>query len=186
MANLMTQNESESLHQPTKIDEATFWTLWLPHRAYLYRCCLGWMNNNPVHAEEALDYSMFKAHRKFPKYKHKIINVKGWLRQICYRTCLDLKRKMKKETAWNELLAEHHPTENNCPIESATTQEINEMVNNAIATLPSSLQQPLVLRVYQHQSYEQIGQSLSISVCNARKRVQLGRQKVKQHLAREL
>ena len=183
MVNLIPHYQSKSLHQPTRTDEPLFWYLWLLHHAYLYRCCLGWMNHNTVHAEEALDYSMLKAHRKFPQYEHQIINGKGWLRQICYRTCLDLKRKIKRETVWKEELLDNHPLRNNCPIESATTQEMNKIVDDAIASLPPSLQQPLILRFYKHQSYEQISQHLSISVCNARKRVQLGRNKVKQHLA---
>ncbi|MGK7946765.1 MAG: RNA polymerase sigma factor [Microcystaceae cyanobacterium] len=183
MASLIPKSQSGSLHQLTRTDDPLFWHLWLPHRAYLYRCCLGWMNYNSIHAEEALNDSMLKAHRKFPQYEHKIINAKGWLRQICYRTCLDLKRKIKIETTWNDKLAEHHPLENNLTIKRETSQEFVIIVNDAFATLPPSLRQPLVLRIHEGQSYEQISQHLSISVCNARKRVQLGRKKLKKHLA---
>lgn len=163
-------------------DSTVFWQIWLSYRDYLYRCCLGWMNHNAVQAEEVLDHSMLKAYAKFPQYADKITHMKAWLRQVCYRTCLDFHRKLKRETLSDDIFWQKIQAETDSPMDTVTHQETQTLVNCAVETLPSQLQQPFVLRVYENQSYEAISQQLSISVCNARKRVQLARKKVKQYL----
>lgn len=177
---LKTDNELFLLKQLIKGDRTVFWQLWLLYQDYLSRCCLLWMNNNPTDGEDALHQGMLKAYRKLPQYADKIINLKAWLRQLCYHTCLDLHRKHKKEIICEETLFDSMPT--NFTPEKAIASETISFIQKAVNDLPCQLQPAFVLRFYEDRPYEEIAQILSISNCNARKRVQLARNKVKQQL----
>ncbi|MEB3311167.1 MAG: sigma-70 family RNA polymerase sigma factor [Snowella sp.] len=161
-----------------------FWKYWLEHESYLYRCCLNWLNYHQTNSEELLHSGMLKAYQKFLQYYSQIRNIKAWLRQVIYHLYIDQYRKnnyhFSSIEAFKDILISP-----DCysPHSIITLQEIKEIFQQVLSQLPPQLSQSFYLRFYEEKSYEDIARSLSISVCNARKRVQLARDKLKQHLA---
>jgi RNA polymerase sigma factor (sigma-70 family) len=68
------------------------------------------------------------------------------------------------------------------PLSTVLEQELEEKFQQSVLNLPPTLYRSFYLRFYEKQSYTDIAQSLSISVVNARKRVQLARAKLKRDL----
>ncbi|MGL5034133.1 MAG: RNA polymerase sigma factor [Microcystaceae cyanobacterium] len=160
-----------------------FWQNWLQFQPYLYRCCLKWLNYNPDLSQELLHQGMLKAYQKFSHYFEQIYCIKAWLRQLLFHLYLDQYRKTRSSLFFTELL-EDTLTDNWClsPLSAVLKQELEDKFQQSVALLPLTLYRAFCLRFYEEQSYEEIARSQSISVCNARKRVQLARTKLKQEL----
>ncbi len=160
-----------------------FWEIWLQHEAYLYRCCLRWLNYNHANCEELMHRGMLKAYDKFAEYNERILFMRGWLRQLLFRLYLDQCRQHHKHWVSLENLETAFCTEESAsPWAIATAREMEEHLARLTKELPPLLYQAFCLRFYEEQSYEVISQTLNITPCNARKRVQLA----KQHLKRLL
>lgn len=159
-----------------------FWPLWLSHQAYLYRCCLRWMDYNLMDAEDALNVAMWKAYRKFTQYANQIRQWRSWLTKLCHRTCLDLQRSVRPSLNLEELETEPETPDYLSPYQYAIALETQETIDQAIQKLPPLLSQAFTLRCIEELSYPEIAQRLDITEANARKRVEQARAKLKKSL----
>jgi len=160
-----------------------FWQSWLQCEPYLYHCCLNWLHYNPELSKDLLHQGMLKAYQKFSRHFERIYCIKAWLRQLLFRLYLDQYRKPHSSLLFTELL-EETVTNHQClsPLSAVLKQELEEKFQQSVLRLPPTLYRSFYLRFYEKQSYTDIARSQSISVCNARKRVQLARTKLKQEL----
>jgi RNA polymerase sigma factor (sigma-70 family) len=160
-----------------------FWQNWLQCEPYLYRCCLNWLSYNTELSKDLLHQGMLKAYEKFSRHFERIYCIKAWLRQLLYHLYLDQYRRTCSSLLFTELL-EDTVTNEQClsPLSTVIEQELEEKFQQSVLNLPPTLYRSFYLRFYEKQSYTDIAQSLSISVVNARKRVQLARAKLKRDL----
>lgn len=160
-----------------------FWQSWLQFQPYLYRCCLKWLNYNPDLSQDLLHQGMLKAYQNFSRHFERIYCIKAWLRQLLFHLYLDQYRKTHSSLIFSELL-EDTVTNSQCvsPLSAVLKQELEEKFHQSVLHLSPTLYRAFYLRFYEEKSYEEIARSLSISICNARKRVQLARAKLKQDL----
>ena len=160
-----------------------FWQNWLQCEPYLYRCCLNWLNYNPELSKDLLHQGMLKAYQKFSRHFERIYRIKAWLRQLLFHLYLDQYRRTYSSLLFTELL-EDTVTNDQClsPLSAVLKQELEEKFQQSVLHLPPTLYRSFYLRFYEKQSYTDIARSLSISVVNARKRVQLARAKLKRDL----
>lgn len=175
-----------SFHQDKTTLEKThtlFWQNWLQFQPYLYRCCLKWLNYNPDLSQDLLHQGMLKAYQKFSRHFERIYCIKAWLRQLLFHLYLDQYRKTHSSPLFTELLEDNVTNDRFLsPLSAVLKQELEEKFQQSVLHLSPTLYQAFCLRFYEKQSYNEIARSQSISVCNARKRVQLARTKLKQEL----
>lgn len=107
----------------------------------------------------------------------------GWLCSIARRlaagTCRS--RAQRHALAMNEATDPFDPVEQ--PIDTIISREEEELVWNAIAELPESYREPLVLFYQEARSVQQIAQSLDISNDTAKQRLSRGREMLRSSLA---
>lgn len=179
----LTPSGASSQRLLSTVQAQLFWENWLQHEAYLYRCCLRWLKYNHSYCEELMHRGMLKAYDKFAEYSDRILFMRGWLRQLLFRLYLDQCRQQQHHWVSLETLETAFSTEESAsPWAIATGWEMEGHLARLTKELPPPLYQAFCLRFYEEQSYEAISQTLNITPCNARKRVQLA----KQHLKRLL
>ncbi|MEO0768704.1 MAG: sigma-70 family RNA polymerase sigma factor [Cyanobacteria bacterium J06649_4] len=182
--------EHSTLLPVQKSDEATatstdFWSVWLQHQDYLYRCCLKWTNQNQVEASELLSLARDKAHGKWPDHAHKITNPKSWLSSLTKYLYIDLYRsreRQKKVHLGLQKEALGAIASQGSPESNLLGDELKAYIHQLIAELPSRLRTPVILRFHQEKSYKEIAFQLSLSEATVRKRIQQARQKLRKPL----
>ncbi len=137
---------------------------------------------HPADAEDAVSAALLSAMQQFSRISPPILNERAWLSRILYNICIDIHRYRRRFTEpatlndqdmVEEGLDWFHQKVEQSPEEALLAREQSQELNKHIQTLPPGLRVPLVMRFYQGMSYPEIAAELKLTVCNARKRVQL-------------
>ena len=181
------------LWDETEDKNTIFWQEWQAHQAYLYHCCLKWMNSNPIDAEEVLSQAMLKAWNEWQNYGTKIKYPKAWLARILHNFCMDVHRKRRRERLaidnLDDIKIEDHPafysklgfTESNI-----TDLELQAYIHHEIESLPPRLRDTFVLHYCHNKSYKYIAKLFPFSEDNVRKCVRKVRRILQRHLNKYL
>ena len=192
------RSSSQSVAPSTLWDEteditSDFWQEWQAVRAHLYRCCLKWMNSNPIDAEEVLSQAMLKAWNEWKNSGRKIKYPKAWFTQIIYNFCMDVHRKRRREALASESIDdikfENHPafySRVGFPESNILDLEMRAYLRHTIESLPPRLREPFVLYYCQNQSYKDIAKLFPFSEENVRKCVRKTRRILHRHLTKYL
>ena len=170
-------------------DETAFWALWEQYQRHLYAVCLRQMNGAPFDAADAVSRAMLVAQSKLPSYAAHIENLEAWLTRLTCNICLDMHRERQRATQGrvdlDETIAVEDPTTS--PEDDYLACEVRKIIFIAINELPATLRDAANLRFVQETSYPAMARTLSITVENARKRVQQAcailRQRIKADLS---
>ncbi|WP_404421276.1 RNA polymerase sigma factor [Thalassospira australica] len=160
-----------------------FWPLWMDQQDSLLKQCLKLMSGNMDDAQDALSEAMLKASVKFEDSMDEIRNHRAWLSRIVHNACIDLHRQNRRKAEYKE---ENHGTADAAlppisgrndpsPEESFLATEMFDHLERALRALPEKLRKPLLMRCVEDRSYDDIADSLGLSNCAVRKRVQLAR-----------
>jgi len=167
-----------------------FWTAWNSHREYLRRLSMVWMNISAADAEDALSAATIRAHEKYSKNAHLIINERAWFARLLHNICIDIHRSNKRRTKLGDkvkevVLIDASEADNVdlTPEAELLNSELRGTISVAINDLPEKLQEPLVMRLVKGDEYSEIALALNISNDNARKRVQQARAILRQKLS---
>jgi RNA polymerase sigma-70 factor (ECF subfamily) len=170
-------------------DFTAFWSLWERNQNYLYNVCLRQMGGVHEDAEDALSRVMFKALDKLPGYAGKIANLKAWLTRLTYNLCMDIYRERKRGAIFIESIEELLTADYvvvarsaESPEEIVLHREMCAYLQDTIDKLPARLREPFVLRFFQDMPHRDIGEHLTLSNENVRKRVQQARAILQQGL----
>lgn len=170
-----------------------FWHLWQQYQDYHYSRCLQWMGGNVNDAEDSLSRAMLKAWKKWPTYRGKITNPKGWLTILIYNLCMDIHRQRKKSEQRVESIEEIEFSARvtvSCSLESPESEicrrEMRAYLHQTIFALPPRLRDAFILRYCQQKSYRHIAKQLLLSEDNVYKRVQQARTIVRKQLSKYL
>lgn len=147
------------------------------------------MNGNRADAEDALSQAMLHACEQWPAYAQQVSNPKAWLAQLARNVCTDLHRKRQRS---NRLLTRLQGIiETTWTPSSGIESEANEdgLVHDEkngegeiLQRLPVALRQAFELRILRQMPYDRIAHRLGVSPVNVRKRIQLARALLRQHL----
>jgi RNA polymerase sigma-70 factor (ECF subfamily) len=167
--------------QPEDIQSA-FWQEWQAYRDHLYRCCLKWMNSNPIDAEDLLSQGMLKAWNEWQNSGIKIKYPKAWLARIIYNLCMDIHRKRQREAPVieniDDIQFEDYPafaSRAEFPESNLLDLEMKAYLQDKIKSLPTRLREPFVLYYCQEKSYKDIAKQLAFSEENVRKCIRKAR-----------
>ncbi len=167
-------------------DHAAFWPLWEQHKKHLYTICLNQMKGMHNDAEDALSEAMLKAWHQLPRYACYIENCKAWLTRLTYNLCKDVHKRSKRLVAAEEIEAIRDKVTGGpqyfradqtmeSPEDAILRREVELYLLHAINKLPVHLRDLFILRVIQERTYPELAEQFTISVENARKRIQKAR-----------
>lgn len=171
--------------QPSGDPFAEFWGVWIENHDYLFKQSLRFMAGNMADAEDALSQAMLKGSQHFDS--NTILNERAWLTRLVHNSCMDQHRSRKRQLRLSEEVwqddAEDVPTlapqAMRAPDEALHMNQVFGELEHQLQQLPVSLLEPLMMRVIEERSYDDIAQSLGLSNCAVRKRIQLARDRLR-------
>ena len=129
---------------------------------------------DPRAAEDAVQESLLRAYRALPALRGEY-QVAAWLHRIVANVCADEGNRRRREATANARLSALPETPTPSAEETTGSAEVGRMVTTAIATLPSSYREALVLRDILELEYADVASRAGITEDNARARVHRAR-----------
>ncbi len=165
---------------------AEFWTVWMEHHDYLFKQSLRFMAGNMADAEDALSQAMLKGSQHFDS--NVIRNERAWLTRLVHNACMDQHRSHKRQARLSEEIDGDDPEQapnvtpqpERQPDEALHMRQLFDELEQQLLALPVSLLEPLLLRVVEEKSYDEIAGKMGLSNCAVRKRIQLARDRLRQ------
>jgi len=165
---------------------ADFWNVWMEHHDYLFKQSLRFMAGNMADAEDALSQAMLKGSQHFDG--EAIRNERAWLTRLVHNACMDQHRSRKRQARLSDEIDGDDPDQapNITPRPTRTPDEALHMrqtfdhLERQLMDLPVTLLEPLLLRVIEEKSYDEIAGRMGLSNCAVRKRIQLARDRLRQ------
>lgn len=165
---------------------ADFWNVWMQHHDYLFKQSLRFMSGNMADAEDALSQAMLKGSQYFDA--DSIRNERAWLTRLVHNACMDQHRSHKRQARFGDEIDGDDPDQApnvtprpmRSPDDALTMRQTFDHLEDQLLSLPVSLLEPLLMRVVEEKSYEEIAGKMGLSNCAVRKRIQLARDRLKQ------
>jgi RNA polymerase sigma factor (sigma-70 family) len=167
-------------------DRAAFWQIWLAHRGFLHRQSLRFSAGNLAEAEDAMSDAMMKAAEAFSASA--IREHRAWLLRLVHNACMDRHRSRHRHAGLIDLVHDGAsappdlvPARCRSPEDHLSGCELIVHLQRAIAALPRSLAEPLLLYLDDFSDAE-IAAHLGTTLDVVRKRRQLARDRLRRHL----
>jgi len=165
---------------------ADFWNVWMNHHDYLFKQSLRFMAGNMADAEDALSHAMLKASQHFDSTT--ILNERAWLTRLVHNACMDQHRSHKRQARLSDEIDGDDPEQapnitpqpERMPDDVLQMQQTFDQLEQHLMELPISLLEPLLMRVVEEKSYDDIAAKMGLTNCAVRKRIQLARDRLKQ------
>jgi RNA polymerase sigma-70 factor (ECF subfamily) len=176
-------NESNLIERFKKGDPSAFEAILLKHQDRIYNLCR-YMLRDLQDAQDAAQDVFLKAYRGLEGFRPDASHY-TWLYRIAVNTCLDYKRKSRREAFRSEPLTEDLPSDEPFPEQLYESAEIHESMQLALQKLPEKLRAAIVLREIEELSYEEIAQVLHTSPGTVKSRISRAREQLR-HLLRKI
>jgi RNA polymerase sigma-70 factor (ECF subfamily) len=150
-------------------DLGAFGELVRRHQDFVYGAAMR-VVRNPAIAEEIAQDTFIRAFRGLGDFRGDS-QVRSWLYRIATNLSLNVVTRRREYPAESmpDVIAPDSPSS------SAEMTQLREHLQEAIAALPDNLRQPLVLREFEHRSYDEIAAELDIPLNTVRTRIMRGR-----------
>jgi RNA polymerase sigma-70 factor (ECF subfamily) len=143
------------------------------------------MLGDPEDAQDAAQDAFLKSYRGLKDFRPDS-SVYTWLYRIAVNTCLDYKRKSRRDALKYKPLSEDIPSTEPFPAQLYESRENTEAIQAALQRLPEKLRAVVVLREIEGFSYEEIAQVLHTSEGTVKSRISRAREQLRQFLQRRL
>jgi RNA polymerase sigma-70 factor (ECF subfamily) len=151
------------------------------HRA-LYAHAYGRLGSHEA-AEDAVQDTLLRAYRALPSFNGDL-RLRAWLHRILTNVCHDEGNRRRRQAGLIDKL-EALPVELAAdPIDETVLHDTVRVMSEALADLPESYREALVLRYVDGLSFREVAETTGISEENARARVHRGRLALNKALAR--
>lgn len=165
-----------------------FETLVLENQTAVYNLALKMTKNE----QDALDISQeafIKAYSNLGGFRGES-KFSVWLYRLTYNLCLDFLRKQKRFPVSSITYIDEDgesrdidiPDIGSSPAEQLEHEETRRLIDEAVCLLPDDQRQVFVMREYSGMAYDDIAESLSISIGTVKSRLSRARQKIVRHL----
>ena len=163
-------------------NDESFHRFWSKYENSIFSLCFMLLSQNKQDAQDAASLTYLKTKRGFISCLATEQMKKQWFLKVARNICYDQFRKRKREKKLLEDFAavqEHQTPFGSIYKITPETQAIEKqnmlMIRNAITRLPKDLRDTMMrYSIYEH-NYKTISKDMNISECNARKRIQLAR-----------
>jgi len=172
--------ERDWIEQALAGDRAAFGRLVEAYQVPVYNLAYR-MLGDPWEAEDAAQEVFLRAYAKLHTYRPER-KFSTWLLSITSHYCIDRLRKRRfawlslEEAPWLETLK----SERDLPEEAALEDEAREEVRRLLNSLSPAYRAPIVLRYWYDLSYEEIAETLGITVAAVKSRLHRARLKLAQ------
>lgn len=160
-------------------DTSAFGKIVLRHQDRIYNLCRH-MLGNPQDAEDAAQDVFLKAFQALPKFEpHAALST--WLYRIAANTCIDRKRRPVWEslfgiTAEGEDLLHDRASDAPSPEKLYQARETDKALRVCLGKLSPKLRAIIVLKEIEGLSYEEIAETLEISMGTVKSRIARARE----------
>ena len=177
----MTPNdESDLIGRFKKGDLSAFEGLVRRYQDRVYNLCR-YMLQDPRDAQDAAQDVFLKAYKALKNFRPDS-SFYTWIYRITVTTCLDYRRKARREVLRREPLTEDLPSNEPFPEQIYESVEIAGSVQLALKKLQGKLRAAIVLREMEGLSYEEIAEVLHISLGSVRSRISRAREELRRLL----
>jgi len=176
-------SDSDLIERFKKGDPSAFEAILLRYQDRIYNLCR-YMLRDPRDAQDAAQEVFLKTYRVLEGFRPDA-SLYTWLYRIAVNTCLDHKRKSRREAFRNEPLTEDLPSDAPFPEQLYESAEIQRSIQLALQKLPEKLRAAIVLREIEALSYEEIAQVLRTPVGTVKSRISRAREQLR-HLLKKI
>lgn len=155
------ENLEELISDLRKGKSDAFQILYKKYNQKVYRFCLRMLGDSEQ-ANDAFQETFIKVYEHRKDFRG--TNFKAWLFTIARHTCLNIIRSRKDHDSFDEVFhGSMHAIDTNFALK--------DHIDQAIAMVPISLREALILREYEQYSYQEIADFLGIDLSLAKVRV---------------
>jgi RNA polymerase sigma-70 factor (ECF subfamily) len=178
MHTITTTHEKQWLNRAKQGDEEAFARIIERYQVPVYNLCYRLLSD-PYEAEDAAQETFLKAYRSLSRYdmNKKFIN---WVLTIASNHCVDrLRRRRLKLVSLDEMVPGSLPTEKMSGPESTLVEEEDrEAIQELLKGLGSRDRAAVVLKYWYEMSYEEIAETLSLTVSAVKSRLHRARREM--------
>lgn len=163
-------------------DVLVFEDVVLKYRDRIYNLC-SYMLGNVHDAEDAAQNTFIKAYQNLSKFNHSA-SLYTWLYRIAVNTCIDHKRRpfflsifTRSETG--EELAIEQISDSPSPEKVYDSKQIQDGLQEALRKLSPKMRAAIVLKELEGLSYEEIADTLDVSIGTVKSRISRARDELK-------
>jgi RNA polymerase sigma-70 factor, ECF subfamily len=176
-------NESDLIERFKQGDPSAFETIARKHQDRVYNLCR-YMLRDPRNAQDAAQDVFLKTYRALKDFRPGA-SLYTWIYRIAMNTCLDYRRKSRREEFSSEPLTGDLPSDEHSPHQLYESGEIRDSIQQALQKLPEKLRAAIVLREIEGLSYEEIAEVLHTSAGTVKSRIARAREQLR-HLLRKI
>jgi RNA polymerase sigma-70 factor (ECF subfamily) len=179
------EEDKSSIKKNTNGDPTAFEDIVLAYQDKIYNLCR-YMLGNAHDAEDAAQDAFLKAYQALPKFRPEA-SLYTWLYRIATNTCIDYKRKPVFESLFGaseegERLIHDRASDAPSPERLYQSKQINQALQEGLAKLSPKLRAVIVLLEIEGLSYEEIAETLDISLGTVKSRVARAREDLKKSM----
>jgi RNA polymerase sigma-70 factor (ECF subfamily) len=140
------------------------------------------------HQEDAQDAAQdvfLKAFRSLGSFKQDA-SLYTWLYRIGVNTCLDYKKKSRPESLEDESFVEDLPSAAPSPEQHYQSKELGQAIQTALGKLSGDLRATIILKEMEEFSYEEIAETLRISIGTVKSRISRAREELRRLLQKKV
>jgi RNA polymerase sigma-70 factor (ECF subfamily) len=175
--------DSDLIERFKKGDPSAFEAIVRKYQDRIYNLCR-YMLQNPEDAQDAAQDVFLKAYRALKDFRPGS-SLYTWIYRISVTTCLDYRKKSRREGSRSEPLNEALPSDEPFPESLYASKEITEALQLALQKLPEKLRAAIVLREIEELSYEEIAEVLRISAGTVKSRISRAREELR-HILKKI
>jgi RNA polymerase sigma-70 factor (ECF subfamily) len=181
------QDESALVARSQAGDLSAFNELVETYQGQVYNLCLR-MLRSPHSAEDATQEAFISAYRHIRSFRGGVF--RAWLLRIAANACADeLRRRRRRPQISLEEASDDQerpldlPDPGETPEDFALRRELNRTIEAGLITLPPDQRLAVVLCDVHGLSYEEIAESMRVSVGTVKSRISRGRERMRRYLA---
>jgi RNA polymerase sigma-70 factor (ECF subfamily) len=181
---MISNDDNDLIERFKKSDTAAFQVLVRKYQDRVYNLCR-YLLQDPQKAQDAAQDVFLKAYRGLKDFRPDF-SIYTWLYRIAMNTCLDYKKKLRREVSRSEPLAEDLPSDEPFPEQLYESMEITAVIQLALQKLPKKLSAAIVLREIEGLSYKEIADVLHTSMGTVKSRISRAREELRHLLQKKI
>jgi RNA polymerase sigma-70 factor (ECF subfamily) len=166
-------------------DSSAFGEIVLKYQDRIYNLCRHMLGN--LHdAEDAAQDAFLKAYQALPKFQPDA-SLYTWLYRIATNTCIDYRRKpvfesLFRSSADGEELVHDRASDEPSPERLYQSRQLDQALQESLRKLSPKLRAIIVLKEIEELSYEEIAETLDISMGTVKSRISRAREELQESL----